>query len=70
LRCLPFKIFGPNWDVAKGERRRLHYEELHELNSSQHIIRAIKSRRIRWTGHVARKGDKRGAYRVLVERLH
>jgi hypothetical protein len=48
------------------EWRRLHIEELCYLYSSPNIIRAIKSRRMRWTGHVARTGERRGAQRVLV----
>jgi hypothetical protein len=49
-----------------GEWRKLHNEELRDLYSSPSIIRIIKSRRIRWTGHVARMGEKRNAYRLLV----
>jgi hypothetical protein len=44
----------------------LHNDELHSLYSSPNIVRVIKSRRIRWAGHVARMGEERGAYRVLV----
>jgi hypothetical protein len=51
-----------------GEWRRLHNEELNDLYSSSNIIRVIKSRRMRWTGRVARMGEKRGAYRILVGR--
>jgi hypothetical protein len=61
-------IFGPKGDEATGECRRLHNEELNALNSSPNIIRVIKSRRMRWTGHVTRMGKKRGAYRILVGR--
>jgi hypothetical protein len=46
--------------------RKLHNEELHNLCSLPNIIRMIKSRRMRWAGHVARMGDKRNAYRILV----
>jgi len=46
--------------------RRLHNEELHDLYSSPNIVRVIKSRRMRWAGHVARTGEERGVYRVLV----
>ena len=60
------RIFGPRWDEATGERRRLHNEELNDLYSSSNIVRVIKSRRMRWAGHVARIGEERGAYRVLV----
>jgi hypothetical protein len=49
-----------------GERRTLHNEELHDLFSSPSIIRIVKARRMRWTGHVARMGEKRNAYRLLV----
>jgi hypothetical protein len=49
-----------------GSRRKLHNEELHNLHSSPSIIRMIKSRRIRWAGHVARVGDKRNANMILV----
>jgi hypothetical protein len=61
------EIFQPKRDEVNGERRRLHNEELHDLYCSLNIIRAIKSR-IRRAGHVARKGERRGAYRVLVEK--
>jgi hypothetical protein len=59
-------IFGPKREEVTGECRRLHNEELYDLYSSPNIIRVIKSRRIRWAGHVARIGDRRCAYRVLV----
>jgi hypothetical protein len=49
-------IFGPKRDEVKGELRKLHNEELHNLYSSPDIIRQIKSRRMRWAGHVARMG--------------
>jgi len=49
-----------------GEWRRLHNEELNDLYSSPNIVWVIKSRRMRWAGHVARMGEERGAYRVLV----
>jgi hypothetical protein len=49
-----------------GEWRKLHNEELHNLYSSPNIIRTIKSRRMRWARHVARMGEKRNAYRILV----
>jgi hypothetical protein len=60
------KIFGPNCDEVTGEWRRLFREELYDLFSSQNIIRVIKSRRIRWAGHVARMGERRVAHSILV----
>jgi hypothetical protein len=51
-----------------GIRRKLHNDELHDLYSSPNIVRVIKSRRMRWAGHVARMGEGRGVYRVLVGR--
>ena len=52
----------------RGEWRKLHNEELNDLYSSPNIVRMIKSRRVRWAGHVARMGERRGVYRVLVGR--
>ena len=52
-----------------GEWRRLHNEELNDLYSLPNIVRVIKSRRMRWAGHVASMGEERGAYRVLVGKL-
>jgi hypothetical protein len=60
------KIFGPKRDEVTGEWRRLLNEELYAVYSSPNIIRVIKSRRLRWAGHVARVGKRRGAYRALV----
>jgi len=60
------RIFGPRRDEVKGELWRLHNEELSDLYSSPNIVRVIKSRRMRWAGHVARMGEERGVYRVLV----
>ena len=60
------RIFGPKRDVVTGERRKLHNVELNDQYSSPNIVRAIKSRRMRWTVHVARKVERRGVYRVLV----
>jgi len=60
------RIFGPRRDEVTREWRRLHNEELNDLYSSPNIVRVIKSRRIRWTGHVARMGEGKGVYRVLV----
>jgi hypothetical protein len=62
------RIFGPKRDEVTGEWKRLHNEELNDLYSSPNIIGVIKSRRMRWTEHVARMGEGRGAYRVLVGR--
>ncbi|KAJ4428345.1 hypothetical protein ANN_24364 [Periplaneta americana] len=62
------KIFGAKRDEVTGEWRKLHNTERHALYSSPDIIRNIKSRRLRWTGHVARMGESRNAYRVLVGR--
>ena len=58
------RIFGPNRDEITGEWRKLHSEEFNVLYSSSNIFRVIKSRRIRWAGHVARMGERRGVYRV------
>jgi len=60
------RIFGPRRDEVTGEWRRLHNEVLNDLYSSPNIVRVIKSRRMRWAGHVARMGEDTGAYRVLV----
>ncbi|KAJ4445526.1 hypothetical protein ANN_12206 [Periplaneta americana] len=62
------EIFGAKRDEVTGEWRKLHNAELHALYSSPDIIRNIKSRRLRWAGHVARMGESRNAYRVLVGR--
>jgi hypothetical protein len=60
------RIFGPKWDEVTGDWIKLHNEELRDLYSSPSIIRMIKSRKMRWTGHVARMGETRTAYRLLV----
>jgi hypothetical protein len=60
------RIFGSKRDEARGSWRKLHNEELHNLYFSPSTIRMIKSRRVRWTGHVARMEQKRNAYRILV----
>jgi len=62
------RIFGPWRDEVTGEWRRLHNEELNDLYSSPNILRVIKSRRMKWVGHVARMGEMRGVYRALVRK--
>jgi hypothetical protein len=62
------RIFGPKRDKVTGGWRKLHNEELHDLYSSPSIVRVIKVRRMRWAGHVARMGEVRGAYNILVGR--
>jgi hypothetical protein len=61
-------IFGPKRE-EDGSWRKLHNDELHNLYSSSNIFRVIKSRRMRWAGHVARMGEWMGVYMVLVGRL-
>jgi hypothetical protein len=61
------RIFGPKRE-EDGSWRKLHNDELHSLYSSPNIVRVIKSRRLSWAGHVARMGEGRGVYRVLVEK--
>jgi hypothetical protein len=58
--------FGPKRDEVMGEWRELHNEELRDLYSSPSIIRITKSRKMGWAGHVARMGEKRNVYRLLV----
>jgi len=60
------RIFGPRRDEVTGEWRRLHNEELNDLYSSSNSVRVIKSRRIRWADHVARFGEERELYRILL----
>jgi hypothetical protein len=60
------RIFGPKRDRVTGGWRKLHNEELHNLFSSPSMISIIKSRRLRWAVHVARMGEKRKVYRLLV----
>jgi hypothetical protein len=64
------RIFGPKKDEVAGGWRKLHDEDLRDLHSSPNIIRIIKSRRMRWAGHVARMEEKRNACRLLWERDH
>jgi hypothetical protein len=64
------RIFGPKRDEVTGEWRRLHNEELNDLYSSPNIIQVIKSRIMRWAGHMARMREKRGSYRILVGGPH
>jgi len=58
-----WRIFGPRRDEVTGEWRRLHNDELSDLYPAPNIVRVIKSRRMRWEGHLARMGEERGAYR-------
>jgi hypothetical protein len=60
------RIFGPKTFGVRGGWRKLHNEELHHLYSSPSIVRIIKSKRLRWAGHVARMGEKRNVYTLLV----
>jgi hypothetical protein len=62
------RIFGPKRDEVTGGWRKLHNEELHYLYSSPSIIRMMKSRTMKLAGHVARMGEKRNAYRILVRK--
>ena len=62
------RIFGPKRDNVTGECRKVHNEEINGLYSSHNIFWVIKSRRMRWVGHVARMGERRGVYRVLVRK--
>ena len=60
------RIFGPKRDEVTGEWRKLHIEEFNDLYFSPNIVWEIKSRRMRWVGHVAHMGGRRGVYRALV----
>jgi hypothetical protein len=66
LRVL--RIFGPKREEVVGGCRRLHSEDLHNLYTSPNTISVIKSRRMRWAGHVARMGEMRNSYKVLAEK--
>jgi hypothetical protein len=68
LRLRRRKTFGSERDEVTGEWRKIHNEMINDLYYSTHIIWVIRSRTMRWMGHVARLGDRRGAYRVLVGR--
>ena len=60
------RVFERKRDEETGEWRKLHNEELNDLYSLPNIVRVIKSRRMRWAGHVSRMGEDRGVHRVLV----
>jgi len=60
------RVFGPKRDEVTGEWRKFHNEELRDLYSLPNIVQVVKSRRMRWAGHVARMGEGRGVHRVLV----
>ena len=60
------RVFGRKRDEVTAEWRKLHNEELNDLYSLLNIVRVVKSRRMRWAGHVARMGENRGVHRVLV----
>ena len=62
------RIFGSKRDEVTGEWRKLHNEELNDLYCLPNIVRVIKSRRMRWVGHVARMGERRGVYRALMRK--
>jgi hypothetical protein len=62
------RIIGPKRDEMSGEWRKLYNEELRDLHSSPSIIKVIKSRKMKWADHVARIGEKRNAYRLLVRK--
>jgi len=59
------RVFGPKRDEVKGEWRKLYNEELRDLSSLPNIVGVVKSRRLRWVGHMARMGQGRGVHRVL-----
>ena len=62
------RIFGPKRDEVTGEWRKPHNEKLNDLLSSPNIVRVMKSRRMRWVGHVERMGERVCMYRALVEK--
>ena len=59
-------VFGPKRNAVKGDGRKLHNEELNDLYSLTNIVWVVKSRRMSWTGHVARMGEDRGVHRMLM----
>jgi hypothetical protein len=59
-------IFGPKREDVMREWRKLNNEDLNDMYSSPNIIRVIKSRRMRWAGYIARRGERRGVYRIFV----
>ena len=60
------RLFGPKRNEVTGEWRKLHNEELNDLYPLPNIVQVVKSRRLRWAGHVARMGEDRAVHRVLV----
>ena len=60
------RMFGPKRDEVTGEWRKLHNEEINDLYFSRNIVRVIKSRKMRWLGHLASMGERRDEYKVLV----
>jgi hypothetical protein len=60
------RVFGPKREEVTGEWRKLYKEELRDLYSLPNIVRVVKSRRMRWAGHVARMGEGKGVHRFLV----
>jgi hypothetical protein len=62
------RVFGPKRDEVTGERRKLHNEELNDLYSLPNIVQVVKSRRMRWAGHMVPIGEDRGVHRVLVRK--
>jgi hypothetical protein len=59
------RVFGGKSDEVTGEWRKLHNTELNDLHSLPNIVRVVKSRRMRWAGHLARMGEERGVHRVI-----
>ena len=60
------RVFGPKRDEVTGDWRKLHNEKVSDLYSLPNIVRVVKSRRMRWAGHVAPVGERRGVHRILV----